>query len=153
MKNSIVSPWISQLFVATMAALAATGIMQMPLAKRYYVTDIPGLSWTGDFFLVHKLHYILSALLLFLLAMVLTHWFRHWRDRVQLTGWGAARAAVLAGIVVSGLLRVYRNLPDVTLHPAAILAIEWTHFGLVLVMGALALAALLKKQSTYVQKR
>ncbi|WP_147822623.1 4Fe-4S ferredoxin [Salidesulfovibrio onnuriiensis] len=153
MKNSTVSPWLRRAFIATMAALAATGMMQMPLARRYYITDIPGMAWAGNFFLVHKLHYALAAVLLFLLALVLTNWFRSWRDRIRLTPWGMARAAILTGIVLSGLLRVYRNLPGVTLHPDAILAIEWTHLGLVMVMGAAALLALLKKQSPYARKR
>ncbi len=153
MKDRIVSPWLSRLFVATMTALAATGMMQMPLTRRYFITDIPGMAWTGDFFLVHKLHYIFAAVLLFLAALILTNWFRQWKDRIRLTAWGTTRAIILAGIILSGLLRVYRNLPGVTLHPDAILAIEWTHFGLVMVMGCVALAALISRQSAYVQKR
>jgi len=145
--------WTSRLFIFCMAALAFTGGMQMPLARRYYLTDIPGMAWTGDFFLVHKLHYLFATLLLFLLGAVVVNWFLEWKDRLALTRLGMVRAGVVAGLVVSGGLRVYRNLPGVTLDPVVVVSIEWVHLGLGLVLGGLALAALLKKRSAYAVER
>lgn len=141
--------WISRLFIFSVAALTFTGFMQMPLAQRYYLVDIPGMAWTGDFFVVHKLHYVFAALFLFLLGMVAVNWLLEWKDRLILTRLGAARVTIVAGLVVSGALRVYRNLPDVTLSPAAIVTIEWVHLGLVMVFGGVALIALIKKSSAY----
>ena len=141
--------WISRLFIFAMTMLAFTGMLQMPLAKRYALTTLPGMAWTGDFFLVHKLHYLLAALLLFVAAVAVVNWFLEWRNRLVLTRLGLARALILAGILVSGGLRVYRNLPGVTLHPDAVMVIEWVHLGLVMVMGVVALAALIRKSSAY----
>lgn len=149
MRSRPYSKWISRLFIALMAALAATGMMQMPLAKRYFITDIPGMAWTGDFYFVHKLHYVLAAMLLFLLGVVVVNWWLEWRDKLALTPMGRVRTAVVAGIVVSGGFRVYRNLPDITLDPILVLVIEWVHFGLVMLLGGLALAALLRGTSAY----
>jgi len=149
MKTRPYPRWISRTFILSMAALGFTGMLQMPLAKRYALTEVPGMAWTGDFYLVHRLHYVFAAVLLFVVAVAAVNWWLGWRDRLALTRLGLARAAVLAGLLVSGGLRVYRNLPNVTLPPEAILAIEWTHLVLAMVMGGLALAALLRGVSAY----
>jgi SAM-dependent MidA family methyltransferase len=148
MKTRPYPVWISRLFILLVAALTFTGFMQMPLAKRYALTSVPGMAWTGDFFLVHKIHYVLGAALLFLAAMVAANWLKS-RKKLSLTRLGLARAVVLGGLLASGLLRVYRNLPGVTLHPTAILVIEWVHLVLVMVLGVLALIALIRKSSAY----
>ncbi len=149
MKARQYSAWISRIFIAVMAMLAFTGMMQMPLAKRYYLTEIPGMAWTGDFYFVHKFHYVLAAILLFVVGMVVVNWILEWRDKLALTPLGAARVVLLGGIIVSGGFRVYRNMPNVTLHPDLVMTIEWMHLGLVMVMGGVALAALIRKTSAY----
>lgn len=153
MKARPYSPWVSWAFIILVGMLTFTGFMQMPLAKRYYLTEVPGLAWTGDFLLVHKLHYVFAIALLFLVGMVLVHWFSEWRKKLALTPLGAARVVILGGLIVSGGLRVYRNLPGVTLHPDLVMLIEWVHFGLVMVLGVAALAALIRKRSAYAVRR
>nr|WP_287410624.1 4Fe-4S ferredoxin [Pseudodesulfovibrio sp.] len=149
MKVRPYSTWISRLFLFAMTGLGVTGMLQMPLAKRYYLTEVPGMAWTGDFFFVHKLHYVLAALLLFVVALAVMNWLLEWKDRLVLTRFGVVRSVILGGLLVSGLLRVYRNMPSVTLDPTVIVAIEWVHLGLAAVMGMVALAALFKKASAY----
>lgn len=153
MKARPYSIWFTRLYIFAMATLAFTGMMQMPLAKRYAIVEIPGMAWTGDFYFVHKLHYALAALLLFVVGVVVVNWLLEWKDSLSLTRLGTARVAILGGIIVSGGLRVYRNLPDVSLHPAATMTIEWVHLSLVMVMGGFALAALIKKSSAFVTQR
>ena len=153
MKARVYQGWISRLYIGAMFMLAFTGMMQMPLAKRYYLTDIPGMAWTGDFYVVHKLHYIFAAILLFVVGVVVVNWLLEWRDRLELTPLGTARVGIVGGLIVSGGFRVYRNLPDVTLDPILILVIEWVHFGLFMALGGFALAALIKKASAYARER
>lgn len=145
--------WISRLYILAMAALAFTGLLQMPLARRYYLTDIPGMAWTGDFFFVHKFHYMLAALLLFTVALVVVHWLLRWRTRLTLTPLGTTRVVILAGLIISGGLRVYRNMPDVTLDPVTIVTIEWTHIVLAVLMGVTALLALVRGYSAYARRK
>lgn len=145
--------WISRLFIFAMSALAVTGMLQMPLAKRYFLTDVPGMAWTGDFFFVHKLHYMFAALLLFVIALVVIHWFMEWRKQLTLSELGVTRIVIVGGLVVSGWLRIFRNLPDVTLDPVAVMTIEWVHLILTMIMGGVALAAFIKKKSAYVKIR
>lgn len=153
MKARPYSHWISRAYLVAMTMLAFTGMMQMPLAKRYYLTDIPGMAWTGDFYFTHKLHYLFGALLLFVAGMVAIHWLLEWKDKLVLTPLGRARAAVLGVLIVSGGLRVYRNFPDVTLSPAAVVTIEWVHLVSAMIMGGLAMAALVKRSSPWVRMR
>ncbi len=153
MKARPYSAWISRVYIFAMAALAFTGMMQMPLAKRYYLTEVPGMAWTGDFFIVHKLHYIFAALLLFVIGVVVANWFLEWRDKLTLTPLGMARVGIVAGLVISGGLRVYRGLPDVTLDPIFVLTVEWVHLVLFMIMGGVALAALIKRCSAFAQAR
>lgn len=40
--------------------LIFTGMLQLPLAKRYFITDIPGMAWTEDFVFTLHLHYAAS---------------------------------------------------------------------------------------------
>lgn len=147
------SRWFSRLFILLVAALTFTGFIQMPLARRYYLTDLPGMAWTGDFYFVHRLHYVLAALFLLLLGVIVANWLLEWRDKLALTALGKARAAVVGLLVVSGVLRVYRNLPGVTVHPDAVMTIEWVHLVSVMILGALALAALIRKASAYAVRR
>lgn len=153
MKTRPYPAWISRLFILLVATLTFTGFMQMPLAKRYALTTVPGMAWTGDFFLVHKIHYILGAALLFLVALVAANWLRSWKNELALTGLGLARVTVVGGLALSGLLRVYRNLPGVTLDPVYILTIEWAHLILVMILGVLALVALVRKTSAYAVRK
>lgn len=41
--------------------LLITGIFELPMANRYYITSLPGLSWSGDFITSLYIHYAASA--------------------------------------------------------------------------------------------
>ena len=42
--------------------LLFTGMLQLPLARRYFITDIPGMAWAGDFVFTLHLHYAASVI-------------------------------------------------------------------------------------------
>jgi Fe-S-cluster-containing dehydrogenase component len=142
-----------RLFLALMAGLSLTGMAQMPIFKRYYIADIPGLGWLDDFYLVHVLHYALAVPLLFLLGLWAVRWLREWRGTFALTALAPARAALLAGLAVSGLVRVAKNLPVNPLGPTAAMLVDWVHLGLAALLGLTALAAVLAGGSAYVRAR
>lgn len=54
--------------------LLLTGIFELPIGKRYYIVNIPGLGWSADFITSLYLHY--AAALIFTAAAVL-HVFYH----------------------------------------------------------------------------
>jgi len=121
---------------AAAALLALTGFMQMPIAKRYYIADIPLMGWLGDFYLTHWLHY-LGATVFLALAAYGTATFVLTRHR-RLTAWGRIGSAVLAGLVLTGAALVVRNLVGVVLAPALIIALDLSHLmlGMALVVVA-----------------
>ena len=41
------------LYILTFTVMAFTGFGQMPIFKRYHVSDIPGMGWSADFYLTH----------------------------------------------------------------------------------------------------
>jgi hypothetical protein len=127
------------LYRLAVAALAVSGIAQMPIFKRYYIADIPGLGWTADYFFTHRLHYAAAAVLLFWLAR-----------RIVLSGTasiGAGRLALLGALIATGVPRMLKNLPDVSFSPTATMLIEWTHLGAAMALGIAALVMVLKRRS------
>lgn len=54
--------------------LLFTGLGCLPLYKRYYITELPGFGWTGDFFNVTVIHYIAAVIFV---SAVFFHIFYH----------------------------------------------------------------------------
>src|SRR5690606_15773098 len=101
--------WLHRFFVATVGLLALTGFAQMPIFKRYYIADLPGLGWLSQYFLTHYLHYLGAVILLAIMAyavaaLLLTQAGHH---RVTVRGW--VQAAFLAGLFATGVPRVIKN--------------------------------------------
>lgn len=142
-------PWA---YVLIVTLLAVSGTMQMPIASRYRIVAVPGLAWLGDFWLTHKLHYLGAIALLTLVSYLTTRWLLEWRRDHALTPFGLARAALLAGLILTGAVRVLKNLPGVSFSPDPIMLVDWAHLGLAFGLGVLALARRFAKAS-YVRKR
>ena len=52
--------------------LLLTGIFELPVGKRYYIIDVPGLGWSADFITSLYLHY--AAAFVFSLITDLDFW-------------------------------------------------------------------------------
>ncbi|GFK92412.1 hypothetical protein NNJEOMEG_00237 [Fundidesulfovibrio magnetotacticus] len=121
------------------AALAVSGVAQMPIFKRYYIADIPGMAWTGDFLFTHALHYAAAAALLFWLG-----WRLAARGAASL---GRGRLALLGLLALTGGAHVLSNLPGVSLSPLAAMLLDWTHLGAAMALGIAALAMVFNRRS------
>lgn len=130
-----------RLWIALCLALGFTGAGQMPIFKRYYLADLPGMAWTADYMLLHTAHTLLAAVFLAWAGARAGAWLVR-RERVAPLG--AWRVAVVAGLAATGLARVVKNLSGVWLPPDLVLAVDWTHLALALAFGALGAAALLR---------
>ncbi|MFP4475317.1 MAG: FeS-binding protein [Desulfatibacillaceae bacterium] len=133
-------------YVAVMVAMGITGMAQLPIMKRYYISDIPGLGWLADFYATHALHYMGAALLLTLLAYQAVVYLARGRRTHRLTVSGWFRFALVAGLVATGAFRVAKNLPDVTFSPGFTFAIDLTHLGLFMVFMFSALGFAIAKK-------
>jgi hypothetical protein len=140
------------LFVAVFAVMAFTGFGQMPIFKRYYISDIPGMGWSANFYLTHTIHYIGASILLALLAYFILDYFLLGRRSFRLTTSAYLRIALLAGIFATGVLRVFKNMPDVVFSPSFTLFIDVAHLGFVMIYLLAALFVLVLKSTWVVSK-
>jgi hypothetical protein len=118
-----------RLYVVTFIVLAFTGFGQMPIFKRYYLSDIPGMAWSADFYATHFIHYLGAAFLLALITYAVVNYLALGRQQFRLTGSGYFRILLLAGIVITGVFRVFKNLPDVLFSPGFTMFIDLAHLG------------------------
>ncbi len=151
--TNINKQFMARVFALLTTVLAVSGLAQMPIFKRYYVSDIPGLGWLADFYFTHKLHYVAAIALLALLGWLAARWVSRWSRSWRLTGSGLARVVILAGVVLTGAVRMYKNQPGVSFSPEFTLVVDWTHLGLVMLLGIVALAVRLAGSGDYVVKR
>jgi cytochrome b subunit of formate dehydrogenase len=159
--------------------LIMTGLFQMPLPRRYYITDIPGMAWSGDFMITLNIHYIASIIFT---AVALFHVVYHGMLRqtsllpkkgdiresiaVIKTFFGkgeeppfhkylpeqriayAGMAAIIAVLILSGIVKTYKNVYDPQMSVVIVSWATWLHnIGAVLFILAFAahVAAVLLK--------
>jgi copper ion binding protein len=159
--------------------LIFSGFGELPMYKRYMVTQIPGLGWAGDFLINLKIHYL--AGIVFVSVMVFHALYHGWlghqglipkkgdvkascKTILCMLGFGEEPKmdkylpeqrlayAYLGGVglilVLTGLVKVIKNLPGIYLSPALITTMTLTHtFATIFfLLGVLAhLAALIFK--------
>jgi formate dehydrogenase gamma subunit len=159
--------------------LIFSGFGELPMYKRYMVTEIPGLSWAGDFFINLKLHYL--AGIVFVSVMVFHALYHGWlKHQGLIPRKGDVKAscktilcmlgigeepkmdkylpeqrlayAYLGGVglilVLTGIVKVIKNIPGAYLAPVLITSMTLIHtFGTIFfLLGVLAhLAALIFK--------
>jgi len=129
-------------------ALVLTGLFELPIAKRYFITAVPGLRWSGDYIFTLNIHYAASAIFIAAsLFHVIFHGLMGHRGILPrkgdvsesiaviktFFGFGeeppfhkylpeqrlayAGIAVIIAGLIVSGLIKTYKNIyaPDMSL--------------------------------------
>lgn len=123
--------------------LLFSGFGQMPILKRYYFADIPGLTWSADFYILSDIHYLAAALLLFLVAwrVVVSRGIldRRWSWGPR-TWWGVGLFALL---IITGTLKALRNL-GVFIDPPVFVVVDLTHLGSAIALMLTGLAVLIR---------
>jgi len=142
----VVSRPLRWIYLTTTFFLVLSGFGQMPIFKRYYIADIPGLGWLAEFFVTHYIHYLGAVVLLVLVAYLLTDYLMVKRNSRLLTTSGWIRIALLAGILASGGLLVIRNLTGTHFSPEFIIFLDITHLGLVMALLFVSLYCLIRKK-------
>ncbi len=133
-------------YLVVMFFLALTGFAQMPIFKRYYIADIPGLGWLDRYLVTHYIHYLTAVLLLFMVSYRTALHVLEGRYERALTAAGFLRSALLFGIIASGALLGIRNLSGAWLPSGLIIFMDLTHLGLVMVFLTAALCCRIFKQ-------
>jgi len=126
--------------------LTLSGFGQMPIFKRYYIADIPGLGWLAEFFITHYIHYLTAILFLAFTAYMIIDYLLSKRNSRQVTATGYVRSVLLAGILASGIFLVIRNLAGSNLSSEFIIFLDLCHLGLVMAFLFVGLYCLVYKK-------
>jgi len=127
MKNSPVSVIIKYVYIAVLTVMFISGFGQMPIFKRYYIADIPGMAWTADFFITSDLHNFGAVILIILFAFVLVEYFLILRKSYRLTAAGYVRTLLLGLLIVSGLLLFVSNMRGVYFGQTTLIVLDLIH--------------------------
>jgi hypothetical protein len=90
-----------------------TGFGNMPLWKRYYIADIPGLGWSGNFYANVNVHYVSGAILLGLFIYFFTNYLYLRKNGIHLTWSGIIRYILLGIVLITGMFMAIKNLSGV----------------------------------------
>lgn len=146
------SPWLRYAFGLTLFFSALSGFAQMPIFKRYYIADIPGLGWLAQFYTTFYLHYISAIALLAILAyMVAIYWLAH-RRTLHVSLWGYLRGSVLLIILITGVLLVFRNMPGYRFSPQFVAILDFTHLGMVMLLLLVQIVTLIGRRTWLVSR-
>jgi hypothetical protein len=125
-------PGVRYLYLTTVFLLTLTGFGQMPVFKRYYIADLPGLGWLAEFFVTHYIHYLGAIVFLALAAYIMVDHMALKRRSRKLTTTGWIRCVLLAVILFSGVFLVIRNFSGSNLSATFIILLDLSHLGSVM---------------------
>ena len=95
---------VRYVYLVNILFLALTGFGQMPIYKRYYMSDISGFGWLANFFTTRYVHYLGAVLLLTLISYLIFDYFALQRKRIKVT-----RSGYLRGVLLKPLPPVVGN--------------------------------------------
>ncbi len=141
------------LYLLSVFFLTLTGFGQMPIFKRYYIADIPGLGWLAEFYVTHYMHYLAAIGLITITTYGVAEYLLVGRNRLKITWSGYVRAGIVLLLVITGGLLVVRNLSGSTFTPTLIISLDLAHLGLVMAMLAAGTYCLVFKKKWAVINR
>lgn len=122
--KSKILKWIT---AVTITAMTVSGFGQMPIFKRYYISDIPGMGWTADYYITHNIHYTGAVILLGLFSYFIAGFFLFQKNKISITKQGIVIIISLAGLVFSGILKVISNHKGIYFGTTALLSLDLIH--------------------------
>ena len=148
----VISRPLRWIYLTTTFFLVLTGFGQMPIFKRYYIADIPGLGWLANFYATHYIHYIGAIVLFGFFVYAAVIYWGLMRRRFQLTGAAYIRIAILALITITGIFRVLKNLPDVVFSPLFTIVIDISHLAFMMFLMIFGILFIVLKKGWLVEK-
>jgi len=137
--------FIRRVYILTLFVMGLSGFAQMPIFKRYYIADIPGLAWLADFYFTHYLHYLGAIVLFGIFGYCVTAYFMAYRHAFRLTVSAYIRMVFLSGILVTGIFRVLKNLPNLLFPSDFIMFIDIAHLVFMMLFMSAALVFFVMK--------
>ena len=133
------SKCLSWIYGITLFFITLSGFAQMPIFKRYYIADIPGLGWLADFYATHLLHYLFAWIFICLITYGLVDLILAKRPLSSIGRLAMTRGIVIAGLILTGCLMVIKNFSGTPFSHGLIITLDLSH--LMLCMALLAIGA------------
>ncbi len=128
--NNRSSIYVKYIYRIGLLFLFLSGFAQMPIFKRYYIADMPGLGWLADFYATHFMHYLFAFILIALAAYVMTDRFLHRSDPSRITAFGYVKGALITGLILTGALLVVKNFTGTPFSPNTVFLLDVLHLAL-----------------------
>ena len=120
-------------YLLTLFFITLSGFAQIPIFKRYYIADIPGLGWLAQFYITHLIHYLSASLLLGIFSYRISEYLLKNRGKIKLSPSGWLRGGLLFGLVFTGILLVIRNFEGNFYSHNFIIGLVLTHLSLMVI--------------------
>jgi hypothetical protein len=111
----------------------------MPIFKRYYIADIPGLGWLGEYYVAINIHYLFAILFIGIITYLIIEYLLTKRKSIKITLSGYIRGAVVVGLIITGIFLEISNLEVSGFAPGFIIFLYLCHLTLVMVLLVAAL--------------
>ncbi|MBU8910276.1 MAG: hypothetical protein KOO65_03305 [Desulfobacterales bacterium] len=134
------------IYAVTLFFITLSGFGQMPIFKRYYIADIPGLGWLAQFYVTHIIHYIAATVLIALVIYILFDFIFNRSGLNRITGSGYFKIVILTGLIVSGGLMVIKNLSNIHFGHNSIIVLDLVHLSLCMMLLCVSLYTLIRKK-------
>jgi len=144
---------IRYLYRVTIFFLVLTGFGNMPIFKRYYIADIPGLGWLAEYYVTLYIHYLFAILLIGIISYLIIEYLLTKRKSIKITLSGYIRGSVVAGLLITGILLVIRNHEISGFAPGFIIFLYLCHLTLVMVLIMAGLYSIIFKKKWYYRFR
>ena len=136
---------LKRIYPVVLTVALFTGFGNMPIYKRYYIADIPGLGWSGNFYINLYVHYIAGALLLAIATYFTLIYLKARLSSHQLTPTGVVRSALVGLALLTGILLAVRNLSTVNFPLATQMIVSFIHLGMAMFLMLLSIVCGLMK--------
>ncbi len=141
----------------TLFFIALSGFAQMPIFKRYYIADIPGLGWLAQFYVTHAIHYAMAALLMGFCVYVALDYFFGRRNsgtkkfqitrNTRITAPARVKIAALFGLILTGCFMVVKNLSGIYFPHGVVIGLDLLHLAFAMVLLGATAYTLVRRRS------
>lgn len=137
---------LRRIYPVVLTVALFSGFGNMPIYKRYYIANIPGLGWSGNFYINLYIHYIAGALLLAIATYFTLVYLRARLASVRLTLTGVIRSALVGLALLTGILLAVRNLSTVNFPLVTQMSVSFIHLGMAMFLMLLSIGCGLMKR-------
>ena len=130
---------LKRLYPVALTITLFTGFGNMPIYKRYYISSIPGLEWSGNFYINLNIHYGCGVVLLGLTVYFGLIYLKTSTSKDRLTATGLMRAVFLGLSLLTGILLAIRNLAEINFDFGSQMVVVFMHLGTAMILLVLSI--------------